>query len=309
MFSLFLYFNLNIMAIPSEESVSVKRASKPGEPTEISINCPDKVGLGCDVARIIYEFGLSVVRGADLFTDGKWCFLVFWVVARIPGARGIKWSLLKHRLTAVCPSNDPILLPAIKPAPKKREVYLVQVCSSDRFGLLNDVTQVLWEAEVTIQRVNASTSPDGRAVDLFFITDNRITTEGGVCFLNIFIQDAKGRKLYDERKQRELVRRLRTELEEPIGVGVATTGPDSELLVSTPVERCGRGRPRVLYDVTYVLAQLGLQIFKGDITRHQLDGRQYEVYRFLLLDREGQPVADEHVQADIAAQVRNILMG
>ena len=35
-----------------------------------------------------------------------------------------------------------------------------------------DVTQVLCELELTIQRVKVMTTPDGRVLDLFFITDN-----------------------------------------------------------------------------------------------------------------------------------------
>jgi hypothetical protein len=36
-----------------------------------------------------------------------------------------------------------------------------------------DVTQVLCELELTIRRVKVSTTPDGRVLDLFFITDNK----------------------------------------------------------------------------------------------------------------------------------------
>ena len=35
-----------------------------------------------------------------------------------------------------------------------------------------EVTQVLCELELTIQRVKVMTTPDGRVLDLFFITDN-----------------------------------------------------------------------------------------------------------------------------------------
>lgn len=38
---------------------------------------------------------------------------------------------------------------------------------------LADVTQVLCELELTIRRVKVSTTPDGRVIDLFFITDTR----------------------------------------------------------------------------------------------------------------------------------------
>ena len=36
-----------------------------------------------------------------------------------------------------------------------------------------DMTQLLWELELTIQKVNVSTSPGGQAIDFFLITDNR----------------------------------------------------------------------------------------------------------------------------------------
>lgn len=35
-----------------------------------------------------------------------------------------------------------------------------------------DVTHVLSELELSIQRVKVTTTPDGRVLDLFFITDN-----------------------------------------------------------------------------------------------------------------------------------------
>ena len=37
---------------------------------------------------------------------------------------------------------------------------------------LLDVTRVLSELELTIERVKVMTNPDGRVLDLFFITDN-----------------------------------------------------------------------------------------------------------------------------------------
>ncbi|KAF3533247.1 hypothetical protein DY000_02037772 [Brassica cretica] len=45
---------------------------------------------------------------------------------------------------------------------------------SSRFdweGLLHDVTKVLIVLEFTIQRVKVTTTPDGRVLDMFFITD------------------------------------------------------------------------------------------------------------------------------------------
>ena len=84
---------------------------------EIRISCPDATGLGCDIARMLLDFGLRILSGAaaallvhshqdarvsrkqqvhsichtlmsrgfapagDLSTDGKWCFLIIKVCA------------------------------------------------------------------------------------------------------------------------------------------------------------------------------------------------------------------------------------
>ncbi len=46
---------------------------------EVRISCPDATGLGCDVTRMLLDFGLRIVHG-DMSTDGKWCFLIFRVL-------------------------------------------------------------------------------------------------------------------------------------------------------------------------------------------------------------------------------------
>lgn len=48
---------------------------------EVRISCPDATGLGCDIARMLLDFGLRILTG-DLSTDGTWCYLVFVVRAR-----------------------------------------------------------------------------------------------------------------------------------------------------------------------------------------------------------------------------------
>ncbi len=49
---------------------------------EVRISCPDATGLGCDVTRMLLDFGLRIVHG-DMSTDGKWCFLIFRVSSLI----------------------------------------------------------------------------------------------------------------------------------------------------------------------------------------------------------------------------------
>ncbi|XP_030537439.1 ACT domain-containing protein ACR9 isoform X2 [Rhodamnia argentea] len=160
------------MGVPSTDAVLIEKPKKTGEPYVITVNCPDKTGLGCDICRTILEFGLYITKG-DVSTDGIWCYIVLWV---LPHASSliVKWSNLKDRLMSVCPSCPVqfyfIPQPAHSPS---SPVYLLKFLSLDRKGLLHDVTQVLSELELTIQRVKVTTTPDGRVLDLFFITDNK----------------------------------------------------------------------------------------------------------------------------------------
>ncbi|EOY34104.1 PREDICTED: ACT domain-containing protein ACR9 [Theobroma cacao] len=159
------------MGVPSDDVVLIQKGKKPGEPHVITVNCPDKHGLGCDICRIILDFGLYITKG-DVSTDGIWCYMVFWVVPH-SSSIFVRWPSLKNRLQSICPScsvtfylNDQTSHSAASP------VYLLKFFCLDRKELLHDVTQVLCELELTIQKVKVTTTPDGRVLDLFFITDN-----------------------------------------------------------------------------------------------------------------------------------------
>lgn len=166
------------MGIPCDDTVLIRPPETPGAPTVVTVNCPDKTGLGCDLCRIILFFGLSIVRG-DVSTDGKWCYIVFWVVGR--GDQTTRWGLLKKRLMDVCPLapassglyDSYYLQQEMAAADHQPEVFLLMFSCYDRMGLLHDVTEVLSELELTIMRVKVSTTPVGRVMDLFFITDTR----------------------------------------------------------------------------------------------------------------------------------------
>ncbi|XP_021774542.1 ACT domain-containing protein ACR10-like [Chenopodium quinoa] len=161
------------MGILQDDVVIFKAPEKEGDPTVITVNCPDKLGLGCDLCRILLFFGFCITR-VDFATDGKWCYIVLWVM----GKPTTKWGLVKKRLVAACPScfsasgisyyRAELLQP-----PKPPDVFLLKLCCHDRRGLLHDVTEVLCELELNIQRVKVSTTPDGKVLDLFFITDAR----------------------------------------------------------------------------------------------------------------------------------------
>ncbi|KAL7584507.1 ACT domain-containing protein ACR10 isoform X1 [Lactuca sativa] len=162
------------MGILNDDAVLIKEAEKAGDKTLITVNCPDKTGLGCDLCRIILLFGLSIAKG-DASTDGKWCYLVFWVV----GKPTTRWYLLRERLREVCP---PCTLPMAEiyyfrpefQQPKPPKVFLLKFwCTFDRKGLLHDVTKVLCELELSVKRVKVFTAPDGTVMDLLFVTDTR----------------------------------------------------------------------------------------------------------------------------------------
>ncbi|KAF9673114.1 hypothetical protein SADUNF_Sadunf11G0115000 [Salix dunnii] len=200
------------MGILYDDVVIIRHPEKEGDPVVITVNCPDKTGLGCDLCRIILFFGLSIVRG-DVSTDGKWCYLVFWVV----GKSTTRWGLLKKRLVGACPScfsaSGISYYSAELHPPRPPDVFLLKLVCHDRKGLLHvtfllllalqktlachkfprlkfliklecfrlnpggfafaDVTGVLCELELTIKKVKVSTTPDGRIMDLFFVTDTR----------------------------------------------------------------------------------------------------------------------------------------
>ena len=56
------------MGILYEDVVLISHAEKAEDATVITVNCPDKTGLGCDLCRVILLFGLTISRGGkDLF--------------------------------------------------------------------------------------------------------------------------------------------------------------------------------------------------------------------------------------------------
>ncbi|KAM6577945.1 hypothetical protein CsatB_029782 [Cannabis sativa] len=93
------------MGVPSDDVVLIHQGKNPGEPYIVTVNCPDKTGLGCDICRIILDFGLYISKG-DISTDGIWCYIVLWVVPHSSSVK-VKWSNLKNRLQSECPSCLP----------------------------------------------------------------------------------------------------------------------------------------------------------------------------------------------------------
>lgn len=419
------------MGIPWDDVVLIQKGNNPGEPSVVTVNCPDKAGLGCDLCRIILEFGLCITRG-DFSTDGRWCYVVLWVMPH-PSVQSVDWESLKNRLSSVCPS----FLISFYSTPQSNgssptPLYLLKVFCVDRRELLHDVTKVLCELDLTIQRVKVMTTPDGRVLDLFFITDGMellhtkkrrdetcdqlISVIGEYCIscelqlagpeyesqrgisslsptvaeelfrcelpdndaclkttgqdmpipkkatitvdnclspghtllqihcsdqkgllydilrtskdcniqiaygrcsssvkgyrdIDLLIQQTDGKKITDTENQIALCSRLKEEILHPLRVIIANRGPDTELLVANPVELCGKGRPRVIYDVTGALKILGVCIFLAEIGRYSTSDRQWEVYRFLLEESCEFPLSSSRARSQIVDTVRRTLMG
>lgn len=159
------------MGIPFDDDVVLIRHDKQsGEPSVITVNCPDKAGLGCDLSRIILEFGLYISKG-DFSTDGRWCYIVLWVVPHDSSLR-IDWVGLKSRLLSACPSCLFSYYFNLHPSgTSPSPLYLLKFWCLDQKGSLHDITKVLCELQLAIQRVKVMPTPDGRVLDLFFITD------------------------------------------------------------------------------------------------------------------------------------------
>ncbi|KAG7569426.1 ACT domain [Arabidopsis thaliana x Arabidopsis arenosa] len=365
------------MGILSDDVVIINQSEKEGDPSVITINCPDKTGLGCDLCRILLFFGLNIVRG-DVSTDGKWCYLVFWVI----GKPNTRWNLLKMRLVEASPSfswafgiSRCYLSDSESQPPKLPDLFLLKLACSDRTGLLYDVTEVLYKLEINIEKVKISTTPDGKVMDLFFVTDTRellgtvkrrdevyeylrdaigdsmisydielvgpeitassqasssvaetlfssdvsgehpsglhtssnvsITVDNSLssahtvihitcldhkgllydimrtfkdfniqisygrftikrgrnCEIDLFIVQSDGRKILDSSKLNALITRLRAELQQPLRVVMMNRGPDTELLVTNPVELSGKGRPQVFHDIALALKKINTCIF------------------------------------------------
>lgn len=413
-----------------DEFVVVNVGTQPEDLTEVTINCPDRVGMGCDIARVVFEFSLSTIRG-DLATDGRWCFVALWLRPR--GGEVLTpstWALLKERLEDVCPSVVSSLLPPPPPPVHLLErLMLLQVCSIDRMGLLNDVAQKLWELEFTIHKLKVSTSPEERSINFFFITDNknktpwakrwdqvvqqvkellgsnclhcemsssdpelqglailpppakvtedlffeesspfdkghnrgyktlssaeievkhdiesplhtllqvtckkrkgllydtlrcvkdmrlqvahmRVATLGnGNSEISVFFLDPEGRRIEDETRQEEIRACVRKAVENPLRIKFVTRGEDTELFVSSPIETCGRGRPRVVYDVTLALRKMDICIFQADINRHRVNDQEWEVYRFLLSEKEDFNLTCDRNRNQIKRCVQEVLIG
>lgn len=89
----------------------------------------------------VWDFDIDlfvfVFCNEDVSTDGKWCYIVFWVM----GKENTRWSLLKMRLIGACPSCSSAsgmyyYCSDLQP-PRPSDVFLLTFCCNDRTGLLH----------------------------------------------------------------------------------------------------------------------------------------------------------------------------
>ncbi|KAK7402178.1 hypothetical protein VNO78_14232 [Psophocarpus tetragonolobus] len=155
-----------------DDVVQIQEPKKAGDPLVITVNCPDKTGLACDICRIVLDLGLCITKG-DVSTDGVWCYIVLWVTPHsvlLPIT--CSHLILKERLQGICPPCLASFYPIHQPS-HSSPLYLLYLCCLDRKGLLHDVTHVLSQLELTIHKVKVTTTPDATVLDLFFVTDNK----------------------------------------------------------------------------------------------------------------------------------------
>jgi len=203
----------------SDDFVSIETKSE--YEAQVRVTCPDKTGLGTDITRTIFDFGLVTTKG-DFATDGKWAFVLVTVMKQSAilnkagnAGPGVNWMLLKQRLENLCPSKQSIStlstlnLTSMTGAggdstnnlrdyeKQQKKMYILQVEVSDRVGLLHDVTQELWASELTVHRAHISTSPADTAVDLFYVTDekNELPSETRVAEISTAVQRVAGRRV------------------------------------------------------------------------------------------------------------------
>lgn len=96
----------NSMEYEQDDFVSVMPSSD--TEAQVRVTCPDKTGLGADITRTIFDFGLVTVKG-DFATDGKWAFVLVIVKKQTGmGGAAVNWDLLRMRLENQCPSKASI---------------------------------------------------------------------------------------------------------------------------------------------------------------------------------------------------------
>ncbi|XP_078427553.1 ACT domain-containing protein ACR10-like [Wolffia australiana] len=305
-----------------QDLVVIRQPERPGDPSVITISCPDQIGMGCDFTRIILFFGLNITR-CDLSTDGRWCYIVFWVEGRGP----TRWSLLKKRLLGICPSIAAGIysycFAQTDLEPSQPKVYLLKILCDDRLGLLHDMSEVLCKLELIIRRVKVSTTADGQVVDFFFVIDTR-------------------ELLHTEGRREEIFQQLKSVLGEQAecGIEVAETEtgvnsqpfsfPEETFLLELPEEDPAREYSNasdcpsvaidnslsparsliqilcrdykgLLYDVMRILKEYNIQVSYGRFNANERQSCEFDLF---VVQSDGKKIVDPDKQKALCTRLR-----
>ncbi|CAL9092648.1 unnamed protein product [Musa textilis] len=321
------------MGVPCDDAVVIQAPEAAGDPSVISVSCPDETGLGCDFCRVILFFGLSILRG-DVSTDGKWCYVVFWVEER--GGRPTPWGLLKKRLLAACPAvsvasglhNFYYGPQELMLAERPPQVFLLKFSCYDRMGVLHDVTQVLCDLELIIRRVKVSTTPDGRVMDLFFISDTRelLHTKGrkeetceqlravlGDSMTNCEIEPANAQIVECLQASPFLPPAITEELfnlelpeESPVGSSSSPSNisvkMDNSLSPShTLIQILGCDHKGLLYDIMRTLKDYNIQVSYGRVYASRNGSCEIDLF---VMQMDGKKILDPNKQRAVCSRLR-----
>ena len=150
-----------------DDEVVIVKHEEASNHADLSISCSDATGLGCDIARVLFNFGLTVARG-DFSTDGRWCFVMLRVQpCETSPPCAANWSLLKEHLLTTCN----LTASSLEKKRRTGEKFLLQLGFQDRIGRLHDIVHELWELGLVVHKANISTSPENKGLNLFYISD------------------------------------------------------------------------------------------------------------------------------------------
>ncbi|KAE9445218.1 hypothetical protein C3L33_22882, partial [Rhododendron williamsianum] len=334
------------MGISWDDVVLIDHGKKPGDPSVITVNCPDKAGLGCDLCRIQ--------------SNGSAPSTLYMLKVLCLDRKG-----LLHDVTrALCQLELTIQRVKVMTTPddKVLDLFFItdNICELQLAGpeyesqqgfssLPEEVAEELFTSELSNKKAcSQALSPDMKKVKTATVTIDNLMSPAhtllqiqcvdqknlvydilrtskdcniqiaygrispsleGSRNVDLFVQKIDGKKIVEPESQIALCSRLKEEMLHPLRVTIANRGPDTELLVANPVELSGKGRPRVFYDVTFALKMLGICVFLAEIGRHSTSDREWEVYRFLLDESREFPLASSRARSEIVDRVRRTLMG
>lgn len=130
-------------------------------------------GLGCDVARLIFDAGLQILK-TDISIDGTYCLMLFIVDA--PSKIQVNWENLGRKLRQVVAHdfslNRQLNLPM---APEGARACIIVIECENRVGLLHALIESLWEAELHVaQSTTKAGATPNHVRDSFLVYDCRL---------------------------------------------------------------------------------------------------------------------------------------